>query len=138
MVITFTDDDAVSANHAFPLAIARRARAVPGGAALVSPGATAAIALLNRGRIHAMSVIPLTLFFSLLLAGLFIGLFVWEHRRRRFGGLERDSLLPLADEGTQAAGSGDQSFPAPESASRGTQVGVARAENVRSSVPPLS
>ncbi len=50
-----------------------------------------------------MSVIPVTLFFSLLLAGLFIGLFVWEHRRRSFGGLERDSLLPLADEGTQAA-----------------------------------
>jgi hypothetical protein len=50
-----------------------------------------------------MSVIPLTLFFSLLLAGLFIGLFVCEQRRRRFGSLERDSLLPLAEEGTTSS-----------------------------------
>ena len=35
-----------------------------------------------------MSVIPITIFFSLLLAGLFIGLFAYE----------QDSLLPLADE----------------------------------------
>jgi ABC-type nickel/cobalt efflux system permease component RcnA len=45
-----------------------------------------------------MSVIPLTVFFSLLLAGLFIALFVHEQRRRRFASAERDSLLPLADE----------------------------------------
>lgn len=45
-----------------------------------------------------MSVIPLTLFFSLLLAGLFIALFAHEQRRRRFASAERDSLLPLADE----------------------------------------
>jgi hypothetical protein len=45
-----------------------------------------------------MSVIPLTIFFSLLLAGLFIALFVHEQRRRRFTSAERDSLLPLADE----------------------------------------
>jgi hypothetical protein len=45
-----------------------------------------------------MSVIPLTVFFSLLLAGLFIGLFAHEQRRRRFASAERDSLLPLADE----------------------------------------
>ena len=45
-----------------------------------------------------MSVIPLTIFFSLLLAGLFIGLFAFEQRRRRFASAERDSLLPLADE----------------------------------------
>ncbi len=44
-----------------------------------------------------MSVIPITLFFSLLLAGLFIALFARE-QRRRFGSAERDSLLPLADE----------------------------------------
>lgn len=47
---------------------------------------------------HAMSVIPLTIFFSLLLAGLFIVLFAHEQRRRRFASAERDSLLPLADE----------------------------------------
>lgn len=45
-----------------------------------------------------MSVIPLTIFFSLLLAGLFIALFAHEQRRRRFTSAERDSLLPLADE----------------------------------------
>jgi hypothetical protein len=45
-----------------------------------------------------MSVIPLTIFFSLLLAGLFIVLFAREQRRRRFASAERDSLLPLADE----------------------------------------
>ncbi len=53
-----------------------------------------------------MSVIPLTVFFSLLLAGLFIALFVHEQRRRRFASAERDSLLPLAEETPQlAAGS---------------------------------
>jgi hypothetical protein len=45
-----------------------------------------------------MSVIPLTIFFSLLLAGLFISLFAHEQRRRRFTSPERDSLLPLAEE----------------------------------------
>lgn len=45
-----------------------------------------------------MSVIPLTIFFSLLLAGLFMVLFAHEQRRRRFASPERDSLLPLADE----------------------------------------
>lgn len=45
-----------------------------------------------------MSVIPLTVFFSLLLAGLFMVLFAHEQRRRRFASPERDSLLPLADE----------------------------------------
>ncbi len=51
-----------------------------------------------------MSVIPLTIFFSLLLAGLFIGLFAHEQRRRRFASAERDSLLPLAGETPRAAG----------------------------------
>lgn len=45
-----------------------------------------------------MSVIPITIFFSLLLAGLFVGLFAREQMRRRFASAERDSLLPLADE----------------------------------------
>ena len=44
-----------------------------------------------------MSVIPLTIFCSLLLAGLFIVLFALE-QRRRCSSAERDSLLPLADE----------------------------------------
>jgi hypothetical protein len=48
-----------------------------------------------------MSVIPITLFFSLLLAGTFIALFAREHARRRFASAERDSLLPLADETPQ-------------------------------------
>ena len=53
-----------------------------------------------------MSVIPLTVFFSLLLAGLFMVLFAHEQRRRRFASAERDSLLPLAGERRVAAGRG--------------------------------
>ena len=53
-----------------------------------------------------MSVIPLTIFFSLLLAGLFIVLFAQEQRRRRFSSAERDSLLPLADETSRTVGKG--------------------------------
>jgi hypothetical protein len=45
-----------------------------------------------------MSVIPLTVFLSLLLAALFVVLFACEQRRRPFSSPERDSLLPLADE----------------------------------------
>ena len=60
-----------------------------------------------------MSVIPITIFFSLLLAGGFAALFAREQRRRRFASAERDSLLPLADETPRlAAGS---SAPAPQS-----------------------
>lgn len=56
-----------------------------------------------------MSVIPITIFFSLLLAGLFVALFAREQARRRFASAERDSLLPLADETphTARAGQGD-------------------------------
>jgi len=52
----------------------------------------------QRRHYHAMSVIPITLFFSLLLAGIFMGLFARDQRRRRGTSAERDSLLPLADE----------------------------------------
>ncbi len=45
-----------------------------------------------------MSVIPITIFFSLLLAGTFVLLFAREQLRRRFSSAERDSLLPLAEE----------------------------------------
>jgi hypothetical protein len=51
-----------------------------------------------------MSIIPLTVFFSLLLAGLFMVLFAHEQRRRRFTSAERDSLLPLAGEKPRPAG----------------------------------
>jgi hypothetical protein len=50
-----------------------------------------------------MSVIPITVFFSLLLAGIFITLFAREQLRRSFAGAERDSLLPLADEQSRPA-----------------------------------
>lgn len=50
-----------------------------------------------------MSVIPITVFFSLLLAGLFVVLFLREQRRQRFASAERDSLLPLAEERPRAA-----------------------------------
>lgn len=58
-----------------------------------------------------MSVIPLTIFFSLLLAGLFIVLFAHEQRRRRFASAERDSLLPLADETPHEVAGGAQIPP---------------------------
>ena len=60
-----------------------------------------------------MSVIPLTIFFSLLLAGLFIALFVHEQRRRRFTSAEHDSLLPLAEETAREAGRGGAQVPPP-------------------------
>ena len=47
---------------------------------------------------HAMSIIPLTIFFSLLLAGFFMVLFAHSQRRRSFSSSESESLLPLADE----------------------------------------
>lgn len=50
-----------------------------------------------------MSALPLTVFLSLALAGLFTLLFWREHRRRHLGGAERDSLLPLADESPRPA-----------------------------------
>jgi hypothetical protein len=45
-----------------------------------------------------MSVIPITIFVSLLLTLGFVVLFAREYRRRPFASPERDSLLPLADE----------------------------------------
>jgi hypothetical protein len=45
-----------------------------------------------------MSVIPITVFLSLLLASIFVVLFAREQHRRPFASPERDSLLPLADE----------------------------------------
>jgi hypothetical protein len=51
-----------------------------------------------------MSVIPLTIFFSLLLAGTFVVLFAREQRRRHLTSPERDSLLPLADETARPVG----------------------------------
>lgn len=64
-----------------------------------------------------MSVIPITLFFSLLLAGTFVVLFAREQRRHRFTSAERDSLLPLAEETPRElkfcrAGSPDPAPPA--------------------------
>jgi hypothetical protein len=50
-----------------------------------------------------MSIIPLTVFFSLLLAGLFVVLFLVDRNRSTLGGAERDSLMPLADEGARPA-----------------------------------
>ena len=63
-----------------------------------------------------MSVIPVTLFFSLLLAGTFVVLFAREHRKRQFASAERDSLLPLADESPRVADAAPASDPAHDSA----------------------
>jgi hypothetical protein len=53
-----------------------------------------------------MSVIPITVFFSLALAGLFVVLFTREQLRRRCPSPERESLLPLADELPRVTNSG--------------------------------
>lgn len=45
-----------------------------------------------------MSIIPLTLAVSLCLVFTFVIFFIREQARRPFGGGERESLLPLADE----------------------------------------
>ena len=45
-----------------------------------------------------MSVIPLTLGLSLVLVGVFLVFFLREQTRSRLSSLERDALLPLAEE----------------------------------------
>ena len=74
-----------------------------------------------------MSVIPLTVFFSLLLAGLFMVLFAHEQRRRRFASAERDSLLPLADERSVPAGTAKRA-PAGPAEARGPDAGAPAAD----------
>ncbi|MBE34391.1 MAG: hypothetical protein CMI16_02320 [Opitutaceae bacterium] len=51
-----------------------------------------------------MSVIPLTLTISLCLVFTFIVFFLKETSRRRFSSIERESLLPLAEETPRLAG----------------------------------
>jgi hypothetical protein len=50
-----------------------------------------------------MAVVPLTLTISLTLVFTFVIFFLREHSRGRISSAERDSLLPLADEGSQLA-----------------------------------
>jgi hypothetical protein len=50
-----------------------------------------------------MPVVPLTLTISLCLVFTFIVFFLREHARGRVSSVERDSLLPLADEGRRLA-----------------------------------
>lgn len=45
-----------------------------------------------------MAVVPLTLTISLCLVFTFVVFFLREHARGRFSSIERDSLLPLAEE----------------------------------------
>ena len=45
-----------------------------------------------------MAVVPLTVTISLCLALTFVVFFIREQMRTRIGSMERDSLLPLADE----------------------------------------
>ncbi|MCC5807642.1 MAG: hypothetical protein JJU00_15060 [Opitutales bacterium] len=51
-----------------------------------------------------MEVLGLTIFISLLLAALFSLLFIMQRRQRRYNSLERESLLPLAEEKRVSAG----------------------------------
>lgn len=60
-----------------------------------------------------MSAIPLTVFLSIALAGLFTLLFWREQRRNDLGGPERESLLPLADETPRPAGDSAIEPPGP-------------------------
>lgn len=50
-----------------------------------------------------MTVVPLTLTISLCLVFTFIVFFLREHARGRVSSAERDSLLPLAEEGSRLA-----------------------------------
>lgn len=50
-----------------------------------------------------MSVIPLTLTISLCLVFTFVVFFLREQSRRRFVAIDRESLLPLAEEKTRLA-----------------------------------
>jgi hypothetical protein len=50
-----------------------------------------------------MPVVPLTLTISLTLVFTFVIFFLREHTRGRVSSAERDSLLPLGEEGTQLA-----------------------------------
>jgi len=87
-----------------------------------------------------MSVIPLTIFFSLLLAGLFIVLFAHEQRRRRFASAERDSLLPLADE-IPLAVEADHDHPEPGADGCGCREGLrppCSGCQRRSAAPPVA
>ncbi len=60
-----------------------------------------------------MAVVPLTLTISLCLVFTFVIFFLREHARGRLSSAERDSLLPLADEGSRLAHA-----PAPHDAAR--------------------
>ena len=62
-----------------------------------------------------MAVVPLTLAISLGLVLIFLVLFLREHARRRPGGMERDSLLPLASETPRPAGVARAEPVAPDS-----------------------
>ena len=53
-----------------------------------------------------MAVVPLTLSISLCLVFTFVVFFLREHARGRFSSAERDSLLPLAEEGVRVAADG--------------------------------
>lgn len=54
-----------------------------------------------------MNIVPLTLTISLCLVFTFIVFFLREHARGRLSSAERDSLLPLADEGKRTMGPKD-------------------------------
>ncbi len=60
-----------------------------------------------------MAVVPLTLAISLGLVAVFVVFFLREHARSRGGGAERDSLLPLAEEGRRTKGPKDQGAVSP-------------------------
>ena len=60
-----------------------------------------------------MSVIPVTVFFSLGLVFFFVVLFLREQRHRVFASAERASLLPLAEEQAHVVGDEPPVAPGP-------------------------
>lgn len=77
-----------------------------------------------------MSVIPITIFFSLLLAGTFVLLFAREQLRRSFSSAERDSLLPLAEETAREVRTGEAERGLPPSPNL-WRTGWTRSERVK-------
>lgn len=59
-----------------------------------------------------MEVLLLTVFVSLILAGLGVGLFVWSAKSRTFDHSDRLAILPLEDERSAPEGADDGSAAA--------------------------
>jgi hypothetical protein len=48
-----------------------------------------------------MQILQLTIYLSLLLAGLFFAAYIWDRKRQNLQSLEQDALQPLREEQTK-------------------------------------